>query len=234
MPGRHLRGGDGHQLAEPINAVSAWIERPRNRLGALAASAALVGLLVFGLIHMLGGSGQALSHTVRGVRPFAVEPGIKTSPSFAPDGRQVVYAWAQPGEANAHLYVRAVTGGAPRPLTSGDGDDRYPAWSSGGGLIGFARLHDGACDLMTVLADGSSLRKVGPCAAGAIGPLTFSREGRALTYPNRTAEELPSQIVTVDLNTGALSGVTNPVAGMPGDSRPTLSANSRRLACSRM
>ena len=230
VPGRHLRGGDGQQLAEPINAVSAWIERPRNRLGAVAASAALVGLLVFGLIHMLGGPGQALSHTVRGVRPFAVEPGIKTNPSFAPDGRQVVYAWAQPGEANAHLYVRAVTGGAPRPLTSGEADDRYPAWSSGGGLIGFARLHDGACDLMTVLADGTNLRKVGTCAASVIGPLTFSREGRALTFPNRTADELPSQLVTVDLNTGALSGVTNPVAGMPGDSRPALSANSRRLA----
>jgi Tol biopolymer transport system component len=230
VPGRHLRGGDGQQLAEPIQAVSTWIERPRNRLGAVAASAALVGLLVFGLIRMLGSPPPTLSHTVRGVRPFAVEPGVKTSPSFAPDGRQVVYAWAQPGEVRAHLYVRAVTGGAPRPLTSGDGDDRFPVWSTGGGLIGFARLHDGACDLMTVLADGTNLRKVGTCAAGVIGPMTFSREGRALTYPNRTADDLPSQIVTVDLNTGALSGVTNPLTGMPGDSRPTLTANSRRLA----
>lgn len=229
VPGRRLRGGDGHQLSEPVNAVSAWIERPRNRVGGAVAAVALVGALIFGLMHMLGGTGHALSNTVRSVRPFATEPGIKTSPSFAPDGRQVVYSWAQPG-ATAHLYLRSVTGGAPRPITSGDGDDVHPVWSNGGGLIAFARLHDGACDLMTVLADGTNLRRVGSCAPDVIGPMTFSRDGRALTYPNHTAPILPSQIVTLDLNTGALSGVTNPVVGMPGDTLPTLSTNARRLA----
>lgn len=229
VPGRGLRGSESVQLSEPIDAVADWIERPRRRWIPLTAAAALVASLVFGLMHLLGGPGHVLSHRVRTVRPFASEPGLKTSPSFAPDGRQVVYAWAQPG-GSAHLYVRAVPGGAPRPLTSGDGEDLYPVWSSGGGLIGYVHLGAGGCELMTILADGSNRRPVGRCDASVAGVMAFSRGGRALTYPNRTSELLPSQIVTLDLNTGALSGVTNPVVGMPGDTRPTLTPTSRRLA----
>lgn len=230
VPGRTLRGSDGSTLTEPITAVDAWLDRPKPRLVPLAAAAAIVAATIIGMVYVLGGPGHALRHHIVSVKPFATEPGQKTSPSFSPDGRQVVYSWAQPGEAQAHLYVRAVTGGAPRPLTSGPGSDRYPTWAPGGGLIGFARLTGEHCELWTILADGSNARRVGDCAADVIGPMAFSRDGRALTFPNRTSPLLASQLVALNLNTGALTGVTNPTAGMPGDSLPALSANSRRLA----
>lgn len=230
VPGRTLRGGDGTTLSEPATAVDAWLERPRRRLLPMLAAATIVAATIVGMVYVLGGPGHALRHKVLASRAFAAEPGQKTQPSFSPDGRRVVYAWAQPGEAQAHLYVRAATGGEPQALTRGPGDDRYPTWSPGGGLIGFARFTGEGCELWTILADGSNARRVGDCAPDVIGPMAFSRDGRGLTFPNRTSALLASQLVALNLNTGALSGVTNPTAGMPGDSLPALSQNSRRLA----
>lgn len=230
VPGRTLRGGDGSRLTEPVSAVSAWAERPRRWLPGLAAAIVVVALLGAGLVHVLGGLGHALKHEIRQTRAFAAEPGTKSHPSFSPDGRQVVYSWAAPDEAAAHLYVRTTAGGAPRALTQGPGDDRLPVWSPGAGLIAFVRRGAQGCELWTVLADGTGERRVGACNAEVIGPMAFSRDGRALTYPNRTSPVLASQLVSLDLNTGALGGVTNPSAGMPGDSLPALSGNARRLA----
>ena len=229
VPGRARRGANGTSLTEPITAISAWTGRRQPWLLGVAAAAVIVVIFAGGLVFLLGGLGHSLRHEITALKAFAAEPGIKTSPSFAPDGRQVVYSWAAPGEAAAHLYVRASTGGAPHGLTSGPGDDRYPVWSPGGGLIAFVRLTEDRCELWTVLPDGTNARRVGDCATDVIGPLAFSRDGRALTFPNRTSPLLPSQLVSLNLNTGALTGVSNPTSGMPGDSLPALAANARRL-----
>ena len=230
VPGRTLRGGHGTSLTEPITGVTSWTARPRPRLLGVVSALAIAATIAAGLVYLLGGLGHALKHQVDAVHALAAEPGIKTSPGFSNDGRQVVYAWAAPGEGASHLYVRAVTGGAARALTAGPGDDRYPTWSPGGGLIAYARLADDHCELWIILPDGTNARRVGDCARDVIGPMTFSRDGRALIYPNRTSPLLASQLVSLNLNTGAVTGVTNPSAGMPGDSLPALSANTRRLA----
>ncbi len=217
-------------LLEPITGITQWVNRPRQRAMAISLALVLVGLFAAMLVHVLGGMGHGLNHRVTGISAFAAEPGNKTSPSFSPDGRQVVYAWAKADSADSHLYVRSITGGESRELTSGPGADRFPVWSPTAALIAFVRTADDHCELWTVSPDGSNARRVADCAPDVIGPLAFTADGRALIYPNHTASLLPSQLISVNLSTGALSGVTNPTVGMPGDSYPALSGNTRRLA----
>jgi len=53
-------------------------------------------------------------------------------PSWSPDGTQIVFASGRDSEGNigSKLYVMNEDGTDVRPLTSGRGDDRFPAWWS--------------------------------------------------------------------------------------------------------
>ena len=80
---------------------------------------------------------------------------------------------------------------------------------------------------------GSDPRLLGDCDFGGGGPMTWMRDGAALVYTHRTAWRLPTQLVSVGIADGKMSGITNPVSGMPGDASPTLAPTGRRLAFTR-
>jgi len=128
------------------------------------------------------------------------------------------------------LYVRALTGGAPRVLTGGGGTDSFPSWSPRGDLIAFQRRADASCAVLAIAPTGGEMRLLGDCDFGGGGPMTWLRDGTALIYTHRTAWNLPTQIVSVSIADTRMVGVTNPVVGMPGDASPALAATGRRLA----
>ncbi len=233
VPGRGLKGTDSHLLRDDPGAVQAWMSRGRHRWVALSLALIVVVGLLGGLGWLINRGHVVLFGVLTGVRPLATDPGLKTGPSFSPDGRQVVYSWQLADGSGTHLVTRSVGGGSWRPLTGGAGMDRFPAWSPAGGLIAFERVLNGDCGLFVIAPDGGGERRVSDCNFGALGPVTWTRDGRALIFAHRTDAILSRQLVSVDVANGKLTGVTNPVVGMPGDVQPVLAPNGRRLVFTR-
>ena len=215
-------------LEKPV-AIEGWLKRGRRRGRAVGIAGAIVVVIAITLIAMIDRKQGVLYGAVTHVAVLAGEPGQQLSPSFSQDGRLLVYSWKKP-DGTEKLYIRVVTGGAPRALTQGEGRDRFPAWSPTGGLIAFQRTTQAGCIVMVVPSDGGSPRRVADCDFGGGGPMTWLRDGLAVTYPRRVAWTLPLQIVSINVNDNRMIGITNPVAGMPGDSSPSLASTGRRLA----
>jgi Tol biopolymer transport system component len=234
VPGRGLRPSDGGGvLAETPGAMEAWLLRKRRRWTAVGAAALVVLALGTALFFMLDGGNAVVLGRVTATATLAAEPGAQRNPSFAPDGRQVVYSWKPEGERFAKLYIRAVGGANPRPLTQGIRDDVYPAWSPSGNLIAFQRLDGPQCEVWVIRPDGTDETQITECSADASGRMTWTADGNSLIFANRTDPILPTQLLAVLVAQQQVTGVTNPVIGQPGDTAPALSANGRRLVFQR-
>ncbi|HUO96005.1 MAG TPA: hypothetical protein VMT92_07215 [Steroidobacteraceae bacterium] len=227
-PERGLRTPAADVLLENPSAVDTWLRRSKPHLLAIGVAAVVVVALALALLAISNQGHVVLLGRVARVAALATEPGVKTSPSFSPDGRQLVYSWRQ-GAGPAKLYVRALPNGAPRALTGGGGEDVYPVWSPRGDLIAFQRRADAGCAVLAIPPAGGEMRLLGDCDFGGGGPMTWLRDGSALIYTHRSAWVLPTQIVSVSVSEARMVGVTNPVVGGPGDSSPALAPTGRRL-----
>ncbi|MCZ8130640.1 MAG: hypothetical protein O9284_05000 [Steroidobacteraceae bacterium] len=207
----------------------------RRKASSILIAGVVVAAIGTGFWLLLDDGGKVLYGRVTGTASLANAPGPELSPSFSPDARQAVYSWQREGTRDAKLYVRGVgaAGGAPRALTSGPGEDINPAWSPAGGLIAFQRVDGPQCEVFVIVPDGTGERRIGECSADALGPLAWRPDGSAVIYAFRTAPVLPTQLVAVTLADLKMTGVTNPVIGMPGDSQPELASTGRRLAFQR-
>ncbi|HXQ63314.1 MAG TPA: DPP IV N-terminal domain-containing protein [Steroidobacteraceae bacterium] len=230
VPGRGPKAVEFHGLRDEPGAVEAWARRAKRHWLAIGLATLVVVALATGLIALIDRGHVVTFGTVAHVAPFAAEPGDKRNPSFSPDGRQVVYSWRGADDTGAHLVTRPVAGGSWRPLTAGAGSDEFPAWSPSGTRIAFERIAAADCAVFVIVPDGSDERRVGDCNFGAAGPVTWTRDGGALIYSHRADAVRSRQLVSLDINTLRLAGVTNPVVGMPGDTQPVLSPSGRRLA----
>ena len=229
VPGRSAHFSTTDVLVENPGAIDAWLHRGRRRGLSIALAGIVVLALALALVAIVDRGHVVLFGQVTAVGAFAAEPGAKRSPSFSPDGRQLVYAWQRP-DGSEHLYLRAVTGGEPRALTSGAGRDAFPAWSPSGALIAFQRRSEQDCSVQVVAPNGGAPRRLTDCDFGGGGAMTWLRDGSAVIFTHRTAWYLPTQLVSVAVSDGHLTGVTNPLTGMPGDSSPSLAPTGRRLA----
>lgn len=81
-------------------------------------------------------------------------------PSFAPDGRWIVFeSHVYDADTPGQLWKVRSNGNGLQQLTRG-GDDRQPNWSPQGDLIVFQRFSKGQWDLWTMDSDGDGLRNI--------------------------------------------------------------------------
>jgi Tol biopolymer transport system component len=228
VPGRS-RSSDFSVLAEPAGAVEAWRARRGYPIaGWLAAFLVVAGLSV-GAFYLLGGPSHALTGRVVSTSVWLEAPGDLTAPSFSPDGRRVVYA-SRPEGGTSHLYLRPLAGGDARQLTSADGSDQNPTWAPSGGLVAFERVTGPFCELRLIDVEGTTERKLADCAGDAAGRITWRRDGASVIFATHAAPDLPRALAAAAVADGALTGVTQPTAGAPGDSDPSMAPSGRRLA----
>jgi TolB protein len=86
-------------------------------------------------------------------RALTNAPSIETSPSYSPDGRQIVFESDRSG--SPQLYIMGANGGEPKRISFGDGRYGTPVWSPRGDLIAFTRQVGGKFHIGVMRTDGS-------------------------------------------------------------------------------
>ena len=111
-------------------------------------------------------------------------PGLKSSPSFSPDGDHVAFAWNGPKQDNFDIYVQQIGAGPPLRLTTDPRSDYNPAWSPDGRWIAFLRSEPSSLgSLRQVLPDGKGELRLVPPLGGPERKLAEIRLGKIYWAP---------------------------------------------------
>jgi Tol biopolymer transport system component/DNA-binding winged helix-turn-helix (wHTH) protein len=172
------------------------------------------------------------------VTPLTSFPGDETTPSFAPDGTRIAFAWARDG-GESDIYVMQVGMGDPLRLTRGGGINRDPAWSPDGMQIAFLRQYDPErLDLMLMPALGGAERKLQPVRMYFVSRegsprLAWTPDGRQLIFT--TQREVPNggkafELRVISLETGRARSLNITQQDTDLDTSPALTGDSRQLA----
>ncbi len=120
---------------------------------------------------------------------------IDTSPSYSPDGSQIVFTSDRGGRAQ--IYVMSSSGGDPKRISFGDGSYSTPVWSPRGDLIAFTKQTRGEFQIGVMRTDGSGERIL---SSGFLqeGP-TWSPNGRVVMFFRQPAGSAGPQLYSIDL-----------------------------------
>jgi TolB protein len=112
-----------------------------------------------------------------GFEELTAGPGNNAFPSFAPDGKRIVFRTFEATSSGLRLMnvqTKTVT-----KLTSDY--DNFPLWSPRGDLIMFARLVDGAYEIHTIRPDGAGLKRL-TFTHGNDAHMTWSPDGEYIAF----------------------------------------------------
>jgi Tol biopolymer transport system component len=212
---------------------------PRRRPRWLGAAAVLVtlGIAVAGW-WLWSSRGRDVPTAPLEITPFTSDGGLKRFPQLSPNGEKVAYSWTGTADDNWDIYVKALgVGTKPLRLTTHPATEVSPTWSPDERQIAFVRGEVGAATytIYTVPSLGGQERKlvdyVGVPLFGDRGPaLSWSPDGESLVYAERDAENEPSRIVQLSLETLEKRVLTTPREGTGGDWSPALSPDGSLLA----
>jgi TolB protein len=85
-------------------------------------------------------------------------PGLNTSPSYSPDGRNIACTLSMDG--NAEIYVLDARGGSPARLTNNRAIDTSPSWSPTGQEIAFTSDRSGNPQVYVMGRDGANVHRL--------------------------------------------------------------------------
>jgi TolB protein len=136
----------------------------------------------------------------RSVTRLTNSTSIDTSPSFSPDGTQVVFNSDRGG--SQQLYLMDANGGGVRRISFGQGRYATPVWSPRGDLIAFTKITGGEFHIGVMRVDGSGERLL---ASGfLVEAPSWAPNGRVLVYFKQQRTDSSgrggeSKLYTIDL-----------------------------------
>ena len=216
-------------------------ERRLGRLPAVALAGSVALIAASG-----GGSGSDGGDDGRPA-PAVSSDGTQAAGSTQapPDrGRIVFRRWSDPAQTRGEIFTIAPDGSDERQLPSppARSSDDYPDFASDGSLIAFQRCDERqTCRILTVLPDGTALRRVGGCRPVGAAPRCTSMsypaiaptDGRiAFVRASRSEQDdeyTRQGIFTMRMDGTGLRRVTLPGAGIARDDEPQWSPDGRRL-----
>ena len=133
--------------------ASSWRSKT---LAGIAVALALAG----GLIGYFRSGAPSREATFYSAIPLTEDAGMELSPSFAPDGERVAFAWDGPGRDNFDIYIKQIGVTQPVRLTDGPEPDISPAWSPDGRSIAFLHVGSASAEVSLIPAIGPGSRRV--------------------------------------------------------------------------
>jgi TolB protein len=120
---------------------------------------------------------------------------IDTSPSYSPDGNQIVFTSDRGGRAQ--IYAMNADGSNQRRISFGDGTYSTPVWSPRGDLIAFTKQAGGQFSIGVMRTDGSGERIL---STGFLqeGP-TWAPNGRVIMFFKEPAGAGGPRLYSIDL-----------------------------------
>ncbi len=121
-----------------------------------------------------------------GFNPAAItkNKSINISPSWSPDGKQLVFTSYMRG--NPDLYIMKLGGRGLRKISPGSGSNITPAWQPTGKLIAFASSVKGTSNLYTIAARGRKMRPLTRSSTIDIAP-SWAPDGQQLVFSSERA-----------------------------------------------
>jgi Tol biopolymer transport system component len=157
--------------------------------------------------------------------PFFTESGLVPSMAISPDGTQVAFGWTGPEGNNYDIYVKAVSGGPARRLTTYPHVDEFPVWSPDSRSIAFTRNYaKGKNGVFVVPARGGEERMLADGKAGAWSP-----DGRCLAVIRQDSPFGPWSLALVSVASGEVRKLIMPPPPASGDFAPAFSPDGRSL-----
>lgn len=151
-------------------------------------------------------------------------------PSLASSGALLAYA-SGPAFGPSDIHLRNLSDASDAALVAGPEDDRNPTLSPAGDRLAFVRARSGApCEiLIKPLPDGVP-RPLARCRGDAWANLAWSPDGRSMLFTDQPGPNQPRAIYAVAADGGAPRRISDPGAGVLGDSLPAVSPDGARLA----
>ena len=109
--------------------------------------------------------------------PLTSYVGRERSPSFSPDGNQIVFSWNGEKQDNFDIYLKLIGSQTPVRLTTDPADDVSPAFSPDGRSIGFVRASKDHATFLVIPAIGGPERVVADLPDGA-GSFSWFPDGK--------------------------------------------------------
>jgi len=196
---------------------------------------ALCLVSVGGVVTLLGRLATGPAVAFKRVE-LSTDVGAKAYPAFAPDGQRLAYSARATSSKDEtfHIFVRDVTVGAARQLTTGPANDMSPVWSPDGKQIAFARVDDGQGECIVIDASsGAEQHKFPGCAAPGdetqpLPALSWMRDGQSLVAV-QAGDQQPAALAILSLSDGKFKPLTHPPAGTE-DSTPAVSPDGNTIA----
>lgn len=143
------------------------------------------------------------------IKPFSGLPGREISPSFSPDGKQIVFAWNGGIEGgNLDIYIKLVGAGDAVRVAGGATDEINPQFSPDGKNIAFVRVFPSHCEIIEIPALGGAERKIYENASYA--SFSFTPDGEKMAVADLDNSKNEAGIFLLGLRTGEKTRLTAP------------------------
>ena len=226
-----------HSTAAPTQPI--W-RRPLALTAAALGVVIAVGVLVGAIVGWRDrGTPDEPAGTLQPV-PLTTYQGNEISPSFSPDGNQLVFVWNGEREDNGDIYVKVVGPGEPLRLTTDPGFDLGPKWSPDGKTIAFLRMIDPrTLDVLLLSPLGGRETRVGRFytrryIGGLLASLCWSADSKFLIVAASEKEDAPNALLRIDVTTRTVTLLASLNPPADGYSGPVMSPDGRTLAAVRI
>jgi dipeptidyl aminopeptidase/acylaminoacyl peptidase len=122
-------------------------------------------------------------------------------PAWSPDGKSLALVLQNTGWDK--IYLEPLTGGPPRPITTGEGEDDEPVFSPSGDLLAFVSNRDKPEErhVWVISPDGKPARLVADVSAGVDSDPVWSPDGHDIYYLHSSSFE-PAGLAVASLREG--------------------------------